>query len=289
MTRIQTALATLLLLLFCHTSNAAIVPEFINQMSALEAKTGGRIGVVALNTANNISLEYRAHERFSMCSTFKFLLVAAVLAKVDHNQEDLNRTIKYSSKDMVSHAPITEKNLTKGEMTVRELCIAVSQYSDNPATNLLLKSLGGPEALNKFIRSLGDHVTRIDRYEPEMISNILGDERDTTTPLAMLEDLNQVILGSVLSDKSKALLTEWMLHNTTGGFKIRAGLDQTWKIADRTGAGHNGASSAIAVVWPPNKTPFILTIYASESKRNSDELSKVIAEVATIASNTLYH
>ncbi len=60
-------------------------------------------------------------------------------------------------------------------------------FSDNAAANILLKAMGGPAAFTKFMRSIGDETTRLDRNEPDLNSNLRGDERDTTTPRAMVE------------------------------------------------------------------------------------------------------
>ena len=49
----------------------------------LEAKVGGRVGVFAVDTGSGRQLAHRADERFPMCSTFKWALAAAVLARVD--------------------------------------------------------------------------------------------------------------------------------------------------------------------------------------------------------------
>ncbi|WP_261589484.1 serine hydrolase, partial [Escherichia coli] len=40
--------------------------------------------------------------------------------------------------------------------------------SDNTAANLLLTTIGGPKELTAFLHNMGDHVTRLDRWEPEL-------------------------------------------------------------------------------------------------------------------------
>ena len=49
------------------------------QIAAIEQRVGGRLGVAALDTGNGRRIEYRATERFPMCSTFKFLVAGAIL------------------------------------------------------------------------------------------------------------------------------------------------------------------------------------------------------------------
>ena len=186
-------------------------PDFSTQIKALERKNGGKIGVSALNTANNQRLNYRADERFAMCSTFKLLLVASVLARIDAGQESLEQPIAYDSSDILEYAPITKKHLQDGKMTIADLSAATIQYSDNTAANLLFKIIGGPEGLTKFIRSLGDNITRIDRIEPSLNTNIAKDERDTTTPSSMLSIMHKLLIKDALSPTSKEQLILWLV------------------------------------------------------------------------------
>jgi hypothetical protein len=71
--------------------------------------------------------------------------------------------------------------------------------SDNTAANLLLNLIGGPPGLTRFLRDIGDKVTRLDRNEPTLNENAPGDVRDTTAPRAMAFALRKVLIGNVLS------------------------------------------------------------------------------------------
>ncbi len=107
-----------------------------NQIAAIEARVGGRIGVAALDTGSGRRLDYRADERFPMCSTFKFLAAAAVLKRVDEKQDQLDRFVSYDAKDILEHAPVTKAHLKEGGMTLGALCEAAIEHSDNTAGNL---------------------------------------------------------------------------------------------------------------------------------------------------------
>ena len=163
--------------------------DFANRIAAVEARTGGRIGVAALDTGSDKRFDYRSEERFPMCSTFKFLAAAAVLKRVNEGKENLERFIPYGSKDILEYAPVTKVHLKDGGMTLGALCAAAIEQSDNTAGNLLLDAIGGPSGLTNFALKLGDNVTRLDREEPELNSAIPGDERDTTTPAAMCSNM----------------------------------------------------------------------------------------------------
>ena len=165
------------------------------RLAAIEKSLDGRLGVAALDSGNGRRLEHRANERFPMCSTFKVLAVAAVLRRVDEKQDDLTRFIPYTAADLLEYAPVTTEQVKEGGMTLGTLCAAALELSDNTAANLLLKTIGGPEGLTRYARSLGDQQTRLDRIEPYLNSAIPGDERDTTTPAAMLANLRTLFLA----------------------------------------------------------------------------------------------
>ena len=125
-----------------------------------------------------------------MCSTFKALAASAILHRVDTDCEDLGRRIVIRKTDPKGWSPITEKQVGQ-EMTLEALCAAAICYSDNGAANLLLRALGGPPGVNGYLRSIGDRVTRLDRWELGLNRVGLRDVRDTTTPAAMQENLPQ--------------------------------------------------------------------------------------------------
>lgn len=271
------------------TASKAALPmeEFTSKISKLESKSGGRIGVSVIPVNGAPFFSYRANERFAMCSTFKVLLGAFTLSRVDLNLESLDRPISYKSTDILDYAPIAKSHLNTGYMMVSELSAASIQYSDNTAANLLLDAVGGPKALTKYLRSIGDSTTRLDRNEPSLNTNISGDLRDTSTPEAMAETLQKILIGDYLSPASREQLKIWMFGNTTGDSKLRAGFNKFWIIGDKTGSGKNGASNDVAIVFPRGLPPFIITVFYTGSAASNDARSAVIAEVARITSDIL--
>ena len=263
-------------------AKAAPATDMHERLQALERRHGGRLGVSILDTASGKRTGHRADERFPMCSTFKFLAAAQVLARVDRGEEQLQRRIVYASKDLVAYSPMTEKHVGAPGMSLAELCHAAITLSDNTAGNLLLDSFGGPAGLTAFARSLGDTVTRLDRRETELNEAIPGDPRDTTTPAAMLDDMRRLLLGDALSPASRKQLSDWLLANTTGGTRLRVGLPGEWRVGDKTGTSNNGVTNDIAIVWPPDRAPLLVTAYYAESSVPQETRNAVLAEVGKI-------
>lgn len=264
-------------------AKAAPAIDLHQRLQALERRHGGRLGASILDIASGQRIGHRADERFPMCSTFKFLAAAQVLARVDRGEEQLQRRIVFTGKDLVAYSPVTGQHVGAPGMSLAELCHAAVTRSDNTAGNLLLDGFGGPAGLTAFARSLGDTVTRLDRRETELNQAIPGDPRDTTTPAAMLDDMRRLLIGEVLSPASRKQLSDWLLANTTGGSRLRAGLPRDWRVGDKTGTGDNGASNDIAIVWPPGRAPLLVTAYYAESSAPQETRNAVLAEVGNIA------
>jgi beta-lactamase class A len=252
---------------------------------ALERKHGGRLGVSILDTQTGGRIQHRADERFLLCSTFKWLAAAAVLARVDRGTERLDRRVVFGKDVLLDYAPVTSRHVGEPGMRVAELCVAAVTLSDNTAANLLLASMGGPTAITAFARSLGDETTRLDRMEPELNLGSPGDTRDTTTPDAMLADLHRVLLGDTLTTSSRNLLLQWLRGCTTGLDAIRAGLPADWTAGDKTGSGSQGETNDVAILWPPRRKPLLVTAYYAGSHAEPAERKAVLAAVGRIAAS----
>ena len=267
----------------------AAEPELHARIEALQKRSGGRIGLFALNSGSRAQIAFQADQRFAFCSTFKVLLAAAVLARVDSGQLSLDKPIRFSSNDMLAHAPITSARLLNGRgvMSVGELCEAIVTVSDNPAANLLFPLVGGPPGLTRFLRELGDQYTRSDRIELALNTNLAGDERDTTTPAAFVASMEALLLGNRLSEDAVHLLLGWMVGCTTGLQRLRAGVPQGWRAGDKTGTGAGGAVNDVAIVWKPEQPPLLMAVFMSGSEQSVDELSAIHAELAGLAVKAL--
>ncbi len=261
----------------------------IKTFEDLEKELGGRLGVCAINTANQRRLSYRGAERFPLCSTFKLMAAAAILDQAARTPGLLEQRIAFRREDLVNYSPVTEQHLSDG-MTLAALCAAALQYSDNTAANLLLSQLEGPSGLTRFARRIGDTAFRLDRREPELNTAIPGDPRDTTTPDAMAATLEKLVLGNVLARAGREQLQAWLRGNTTGAQKIKAGLPADWQIGDKTGSGNYGTANDVAFLIPPNRAPVMLAIYTTHRDLHAEARNDIIAQatrrvVAWLAEN----
>lgn len=258
-----------------------------NELAEIERRVGGRLGVFALDTGTGRQLAHRADEWFAMCSTFKWALVAAILADVDRGKLALGEAVAYGPSDLLEYAPVTREHVGQGAMTVEALARAAVTVSDNTAANLLLARVGGPEGFTRFCRAQGDLVTRLDRNEPMLNTNFPGDARDTTSPRAMVELMRQLLCGEAVSRNGRESLLRWLRECETGKARLRAGLPENWVVGDKTGTGERGAVNDVAIAVPPERPPILIAGYLSEGSAELPALQAALADVARFVARKL--
>ncbi len=248
-----------------------------------ERSSGGHVGYHAMNVATGRTMVWRPDERFVMCSTFKASLAALILRRVDRRQDDLDARIAYGPSDIQDWwAPVAKANVQKGGLTVREMCEAAVEQSDNTCANLLLARVGGPSQITAFWRSLGDGTSRLDAPEPYLNRTPPGGVESTTTPRAMAGTLSTLALGNVLADGSRRTLTGWLVGCKTGGDRLRSGLPGAWTTGDKTG--NNGADAAgdIAVTWTPSSAPIVIAAYTRGGAPTAEQFKAVFQGVGRL-------
>jgi beta-lactamase class A len=265
----------------------ALAQDARSALAAYESDTGGRIGLYAEDFKTGAKIAWRADERFVMCSTFKASLAAFVLRRVDGGQDHLERLIPYGPQDLLGYAPVAKQNLSRGAMSVADMCEAAVEYSDNTCANLLLARVGGPAALTAFWRSIGDAVSRLDHNEPMLNRSPPGDPHDTTTPAAMAGNLRRLTLGEVLSPGARDRLIGWMLNCKTGNDRLRSGIPRDWRIGDKTGNNGEDAFGDIAVAWPERDRPILISAYTQGGSPTATRVAAIFADIGRIVGKQL--
>ena len=275
---------------FISKQQAAAARTLSDELAVLEIQAQGRFGLYVLDTVSGAEAGWRGDERFPMCSTFKTLLAARMLYLAQRDEIRLWRKLYYSPSEVVAWSPISEKRAgANGGMTVQELCEAMVLVSDNTAANVLLEASGGPAALTQWLRELGDGTTRLDRNEPSLNTALAGDERDTTTPQAMLQSLQKLLLGDVLEGYARALLQQWLVDSRTGDKRVRAGMPGDWTVGGKTGSGERGTACDTLIIWPTAQSaPLLVTAYLTGSQLDGAGREAVLARAGEAVKRWYY-
>ncbi len=272
----------LLAMLAVATLACSRAPDPAEDLGRLEAQVGGRIGVWAEDLATGATLAWRADERFAFASTFKPLLVAAVLAEAEAGRIALDDRVALAGIEIQPHSPVVGPRVGGEPPTLAELCAAAVTISDNSATNLLFDRVGGPGGLTAFLRAHGDATTRFDRYEVALNTNLPGDPRDTTSPRALAGSYARAVTGDMLDASARQRLADWLVASRTGLERLRAGLPAHWRVGDKTGSGANGAVNNVAIAWPPDGGPLVIAVLMSGSDADLATLNAAHADIARL-------
>ncbi|OLP61821.1 hypothetical protein BJF93_19205 [Xaviernesmea oryzae] len=263
----------------------------VARLRAAERKAGVRLGAFVLDTERGRSFGWRADERFCHCSTFKFSLAALALREADAGRLDPAEMLAFSRRDIIAYSPVVEDHLAAGRLSILALAEAVQVTSDNAAANILMRRLGGPEALTRFWREIGDDKSRLDGYEPAINIIPVGTEENSTTPRAMAGTVQRIVLGDVLSAESRQRLRAWMSATKTGLTRLRGGIPATWQGLDKTGTGMRrgvgNKTNDLAVLFPPGgRKPLVIAAYVEnpafspETRPQDEALLRTLAELA---------
>jgi beta-lactamase class A len=265
------SLATGLIAGGCSQSLPKVTPpelgpgnRFEAALRQIEGEANGTLGAEFFDISTGRSAGINRDMRFGHCSSFKLSLAALILLRDANGEDSADQTLVWGKDDLVFYSPFTEGR-TGQPTTLRALAEATQKTSDNTAANLLLRHIGGPQALTQFWRSIGDGESRLDRYELELNDVPPGEVRDTTTPAAMARTVAKLAFGQVLPEPERETLRQWMVHTSTGLRRVRAGLPDDWRAGDKTGTGLMVNTSGIYVdvgfVEPPQGAPLTFATY----------------------------
>lgn len=180
-----------------------------------------------------------------------------VLARIDAGRDSLDAPVRFGTGDLRPHSPVTGAHVAAGVLGVGTLVQAILEQSDNAAANLLMRRVGGPGAVTAWLRSLGDAVTNVDRYE--LVGGWSG-AKDTTTPQAIASIAARISLGDVLRPSTRGLNNRWMAANVPGRQRLRASFPSDWTTCDRTGTSDDVCND-YAVAFRPGRAPLVVAAY----------------------------
>ena len=240
------------------------------QLASLASAEQGRIGVAALDLATGRTVSVLGDQPFPMASTSKIAVVATFLEGVDQGRWKLTDQFPLmlpqpSAKFSTSVAPVRAGTM----MSAQQLIDLAISRSSNPATDALLAVVGGPQMVNAWLRRAGISGMRMDRDIATLVRDdgehnpaTTIDQRDSATPLAMVELLGGLYQGQWLSPQSRSVLLGAMGRTVTGKRRLRAQLPEGADIAHKTGTLFN-TSSDVGIIQTPDGRAIAIAVYAT--------------------------
>jgi beta-lactamase class A len=227
------------------------------QLSDLISNKSGDVGIAALDLNTGETVSIKGNTPFPMASTVKVAIAALYLAQVDHGRRSLDDTIN----------GVSARNLMKRMLI----------HSDNHATDILLKDLGGPSAVHDWLQDNGITGLRVDRTIAQLLSSKrdLWDRRDSSTPVAMVQLLQRIYKAELIKPESRNYLLDLMAQCQTGKNRIKALLPFGTPVEHKTGT-LDGLSDDVGFITLPDGRRIAVAIFA----RGGTNRPRTIAESA---------
>jgi beta-lactamase class A len=279
----------------------AHIPTLAQQLGALANVNDGRLGIAATDLETGKTVTFAGSHPFPMASTVKVAIAGAYLAGVDKGRFNLDQLYRYGRRSVLSANQLMERMLIR---------------SDNGAADILLKAVGGPEAVNLWLSHAGVRGQRMDRTIARLVYDdrgrtgriipvnlpktplevaqsasfnddgqidpaFVGDARDTSTPSAMVQLLTKLHRGALLSAESTEYLFDVMARCVTGSHRLKGLLPVGTPVAHKTGT-LAGVSDDVGIVTLPNGHHLAVAVFAKgmrtewERDRNIAQLTRIL-------------
>ncbi|MFL6773594.1 MAG: serine hydrolase [Sphingomicrobium sp.] len=213
------------------------------QLSYLAAGTSADVGIAALDLKTGETVSIKGNTPFPMASTVKVAVAALYLAQVDHGRRSLDDTIN--------------------GVTARSLMKRMLIHSDNRATDILLKDLGGPSVLHDWLQQNGVTGLRVDRTIAQLLRDKrdLWDRRDSSTPTAMVDLLKRIYRAELIKPQSRNYLLDLMAQCQTGRNRMKALLPAGTPVEHKTGT-LTGLTDDVGFITLPDGRRIAIAVFA---------------------------
>ena len=276
---------TLALALTLATSAAAQAPLH-QQLTSIAAEAKGTVYVSCSLPGTPLDCDLQPHGHPPMQSSFKFPLALAVFHQIELGKLQLDQPVHFLKSDRYPTFSPLQDEFSEADVDVplRKLLKLSVETSDNIASNLELRAIGGPPALQQYIDSLGLAI-----HQEDSEFTLYGDQmlqyRDYAEPAAMVKLLRMLADHSPLNAEHTALLNSWMLEATSGPKRIKGLLPPGTPVAHKTGSsgveyGMIPATNDVGLITLPDGRRLALAVFVIDAHADQDTCEHVIAAIA---------
>lgn len=292
----------LLLLASCNTTKAPVSiaakeqspppptcpsEKLKQQFEEIAKVTGGPVGAAAMLLETGQLITLNGDRRFPTQSVYKLPIAIAVYQRVDAGTLSLDQTVKIDSKDYVGRRAFTIAEIYPqgAVLSVRDLVSYMIKESDGTACDALLRLLGGPEEVTKYLRGLGIENVNVARYEKEMWEDPKVAHENWSTPEGMAQVLRLLHEGKTLSAESNEALLAYMTNSRPGPKRLKGMLPPGTNVAHKTGTsgtinGVTAATNDVGLITLPNGKHLAVAVFVSDTRADLQTREGVIARIA---------
>ena len=249
------------------------------------------VGVSIAGTDGKEILSVNGGRHFPLQSVFKFHIALLMLSEIDKGKFSLDQKIEIPKKDLLPglYSPIRDKYPDGATLTMAEILQYTVSQSDNVGCDVLLRLLGGAQAVENYFTKNKFKDISIKINEETQQNNWNLQFQNWTTPKAA----NKVLAAfydnrkKLLSQKSYDFIWQIMRETSTGGKRLKGQLPEGTVVAHKTGTsgvnkltGITAAVNDIGIVFLLNGQHFFISVFVTDSKEDADTNEKIIADIA---------
>jgi beta-lactamase class A len=251
----------------------------------------GKIGIAITGIDGEAQFTINGNEHFPMQSVFKLPLTIAIMSKVDKRELSLEQIYHLDSNDIHTgtYSPVLDENPNRqADMSLSKLIRYSAGLSDNNTSDFLLKILGGPKELDKYLKVNGFTDIKVQNTENDMQKDNTLQYLNYCSPDEANKILIKLYKRQLLSSESTDTLWKIITGITTGGTKLKALLPAKAIIAHKSGwsgRSNNGitaASNDIGIIVLPSQKAIAISVFITDSKEPTDKIDRFIAKIGKI-------
>ncbi len=278
-----------LLFLLISVFTFAQKPVLEQKINFITKDKKATVGISVMGFDNGFTYNKNADKKLPMQSVFKFHIAAAVLNFVDQGKLSLDQKIHLDQSNLLENtwSPLRDKYPDGGvDIPLSEILEFTVAKSDNNGCDILLKLMGGPETVQKFMDVKGIRGVQIKNNEAEMHKDWKLQYENYSSTQSAVNALKKFYDGKLISEKSTDYLMKTMLSTSTGKNKLIEQLPKNTPAARKTGAsgknndGLTGAENEIAVITLPDGTHYAIAVFISNSTESDAVNCKMISDIS---------
>ncbi|MDX2181898.1 MAG: class A beta-lactamase [Bryobacteraceae bacterium] len=254
----------------------------------------GVVGATAIHLETGRRSSIRGAEPFPMASTVKVPIAVQLFGLIDEGKMTLTREIRLAASDLHPGSGVLTQLFKRPGvvLSVHNLLELMLLISDNSATDILLREVGGPAAVNARMAKLGIKGIRVDGSTQELIlrwradrdAKFADDPKDTSTPDGMADLLVKLHRGKLLSKRSTDTLLDVMRRCQTGDARLKGILPPGTEVMHKTGTIGGTVDDVGIVVLPEGRGHVAVAAFVKgPGAATSAQRERALAEIARAA------
>lgn len=258
------------------------------QIATLAKEAKGTVSVACSLPGTNLNCDLNAHGHQPMQSAFKLPLGVAVLHAVELGQLSLDEQVRFLPSDIYkgTFSPLQDMHPEANvDVALHELLELSVGRSDNTATDILLRLMGGTEPVQRYLNTLGLQGLQIQDTERSLHDDERRQYRNFGEPAAFVKLLRMLADRSPLNAEHTKYLLEIMTASPSAPKRLKGLLPAGTVVAHKTGTsgydnGMAAATNDVALITLPDGRRLAIAVLVTDAHADEATVEHTIAAIA---------